>query len=131
MNVLQLLHDNNLILTVKPITDGNRKYVFVSIENKKGYVSRTIPEEDFNNEALINRLADMLIYFLLEHRRWIKMDDIKIFKHKRNQKTKSIKDMSDSEILELVMEELNLARAVDNHIMNAKSILKERLGGKK
>ena len=69
MNVLQLLHDNNLILTVKPITDGNRKYVFVSIENKKGYVSRTIPEEDFNNEALINRLADMLIYFLLEHRR--------------------------------------------------------------
>lgn len=59
------------------------------------------------------------------------MDDIKIFKHKRNQKTKSIKDMSDSEILELVMEELNLARAVDNHIMNAKSILKERLGGKK
>lgn len=69
MNVLQLLHDNNLILTVKPITDGNRKYVFVSIENKKGYVSRTIPEEDFNNEALINRLADMLIYFQLEYRR--------------------------------------------------------------
>lgn len=59
------------------------------------------------------------------------MDDIKIFKHKRNQKTKSIKDMSDTEILELVMEELNLARAADNHIMNAKAILKERLGDKK
>jgi hypothetical protein len=69
MNVLQLIHDNNLILTVKPITDGNRKYVFVSIENKKGYVSRTIPEEEFNNEALINKLAEMLTYFHLEYGR--------------------------------------------------------------
>ena len=63
------------------------------------------------------------------------MDDIKIFKHKREKLVRSntidIKDMSDAEILELVMEELNLARAVDNHIMNAKAILKERLGGKK
>ena len=63
------------------------------------------------------------------------MDDIKIFKHKREKLVRSntidIKDMSDAEILELVLEELNLARAVDNHIMNSKAILKERLGGKK
>jgi hypothetical protein len=57
--------------------------------------------------------------------------DIKIYKYKKTYKTKSIKDMSDAEILELVMEELNLARAADNHIMNAKAILKERLGDKK
>ena len=57
--------------------------------------------------------------------------DIKIYKYKKTYKTKNIKDMSDAEILELIMEELNLARAVDNHIMNAKAILKERLGDKK
>ena len=57
--------------------------------------------------------------------------DIKIYKYKKTYKTKNIKDMSDAEILELVMEELNLARAADNHIMNAKAILKERFGDKK
>ena len=57
--------------------------------------------------------------------------NIKIYKYKRNQKSKSIKDMTDTEILELILEELELARAVDNHIMNAKAILKERFGGKK
>lgn len=69
MNILQMIHDNNLILTVKPITDGNRKYVFVSIENKKGYVSRTIPEEDFNNEALEALLEKMIKFFKSEYRR--------------------------------------------------------------
>lgn len=63
------------------------------------------------------------------------MDDIKIFKYKREKFTRSntidIKGMSDTEILELILEELELARAVDNHIMNAKAILKERLGNKK
>lgn len=68
MNILQVIHENNLITSIKPITEGNRKYVFVSIENKKGYVSRTIPEEEFSNEALEALLEKMIKFFKSEYR---------------------------------------------------------------